>query len=551
MKAPRSDKSSRYDLAANQQSTAISNIVWGMVATLTVMTFVHMVGVVHDNRSWEAPLRGIVLATAEQHAERANERLQLQVGQTFAKAEQIGSGAAMASNLVLQEVALSQREGIRCRCRATLPAREFFSVGPNDKLDRLGADDSMVTRTSIRDSTLLNFAHSVRSAPEFHAANARLFVRTQTGNQAVITWTMSPSGNPGGVVFGLIGDRHDLLESLFSRNIRYGNSVAEMNYKSFALDSLSLRVSRNDSVLYGSVDSLRPIRGRVVMEGAMDGLWLTVAPNAEQSHFVPTAARSWSLWMLGFLTIATVLAVILGISISRREMFTARARSDFIAGTSHDFRMPLAQILLAGETLTMRDDISGEVRTGLTKTIVRETRRLIAMVENVLLFSRSGAVDIEPALQTLNVGEVFGDVIESVQLAVNDVGQTILASVDSTIAVRGDRQLLRQALVNLVDNAIKYGKEKQRIRVGAAQHSAMLVRLWVDDDGPGIPESQRERVFEPYGRLTRDQASERAGSGLGLAVAQHIAKASGGRIWIESAPSGGARALLELNSATS
>ena len=72
------------------------------------------------------------------------------------------------------------------------------------------------------------------------------------------------------------------------------------------------------------------------------------------------------------------------------------------------------------------------------------------------------------------------------------------------------------------------------------------VRLQVEDQGPGVPPEQRVRVFEPYERLVRDQASERTGSGLGLAVVRHIASACQGKVWLEDAPGGGTRAVLEL-----
>jgi signal transduction histidine kinase len=254
------------------------------------------------------------------------------------------------------------------------------------------------------------------------------------------------------------------------------------------------------------------------------------------------------LWALGGLSIITVLVIVIAVGTSRRETFLARARSDFIAGTSHDFRMPLAQILLAGETLQLRPEPSTDERKNLTRSIVRETHRLIGMVENVLLYSRSGAVEIKPSMQPVLVQEVFEDVCDAVHLALEDAQQAVTIDVDRELRVMADRHLLRQALVNLVDNAMKYGAHQQTIRLTALAERTG-VQLSVSDQGPGIPESQRARVFEPYERLTRDQASERAGSGLGLAVVYQIVKACGGRVWMETAAGGGARCVIELASA--
>ncbi|MEP6763363.1 MAG: HAMP domain-containing sensor histidine kinase [Gemmatimonadaceae bacterium] len=545
MKAP------RYDLASNRKSRQLSSKLWWLAALLGLMSVVHMVGVVHDNRAWRTAMYSVAQSTAEQHAERVNERLQAYAMETFAPV--VNAGVWAIESVWPPDLVRGQQAGERCRCRNLLPVMEFFAVTPvTGKISRLPSGGKFSEKTALSDSQLVAIARLERQKPDASQKNrARLYLNSTIGSLGIVTWT-TPTDDEGTVVVGLIGNGHDLIKSLFSGGSGYGDGTDSLTGVTYALDTMSVQVSNRDAVaLFGRVDTTRKYRAHVIMHGPMEGLSVAAAIDPSQGGYPQPSQPSSRLWALGFLTLATIVVIAIAVSASNREMFVARARSDFIAGTSHDLRMPLAQILLASETLTMRDDIPNGTRDDLTKSIVRETRRLIGMVENVLLFSRSGAVEIKPALQTLNVGEVFSDVVESVQLAIDDVGQTIVTDVASSITVRADRQLLRQALVNLVDNAIKYGKEKQRIVIGGKQRSPSLVQLWVDDDGPGIPESQRERVFEPYERLTRDQASERAGSGLGLAVAYHIAKVNGGRIWIESAPSGGARVVLELTSAHS
>jgi signal transduction histidine kinase len=147
------------------------------------------------------------------------------------------------------------------------------------------------------------------------------------------------------------------------------------------------------------------------------------------------------------------------------------------------------------------------------------------------------------------VDELFNDAIEAVGLAVEDAGQSIAMRAPTSLAVLGDRQLVRQALVNFVDNALKYGVRGQRIEIVAEQVSPTVVQLYVEDQGPGVPADERARVFEPYERLVRDRTSERTGSGLGLAVVREIALALNGRAWLDEAPGGGTRAVIELPSA--
>jgi signal transduction histidine kinase len=173
----------------------------------------------------------------------------------------------------------------------------------------------------------------------------------------------------------------------------------------------------------------------------------------------------------------------------------------------------------------------------------------MALVDNVLLFSRSGAVALEPTLRPVPVTELLIEVTEAVRLAVDDAGQTLEIVPGPAVAVMADGRLVRQALVNLVDNALKYGAPRQRVRIGAEQRGA-LVHLYVDDEGPGIPATERTTIFEPYARLAYDQVSERTGTGLGLAVVRQIAEACGGRVWLEDAPGRGARAVIALRAAT-
>lgn len=539
----------RYDLASGRHSRLWSNRLWILAGLLGAAAMFHMVGVVHDTRAWRAAVDRVALATAEQHAERVNERLQLYALEAFSPLVRSGGEPGLADN-ELDELARVQRAGEQCKCRNVLPVAEFFRVDVSEgSITRKATGGRYSATTALADTLLSGIAQNDAARPRGTSeSQVRLTLSGSLQNQAVVTSVQRDSLGRTNAVYGLIADAHPFMFALFSGN--GAQFVVNGTVLSTArLDTQSLQIGNTDSTpLFGRLAADRPHRAKVFLHGPMDGLGVSVALATSQTRMSNPIQSPARIWALGALTAGTVLVIVIAITTSRREMFLARARSDFIAGTSHDLRMPLAQILLAGETLNLRPEVGVDERADLSKSIVRETRRLIAMVENVLLYSRSGAVEIKPSLQDIPVADLFDDVRESVQLAADENQQTIKIIADP-VTVRADRQLLRQALVNLVDNAMKYGKPRQTVRLGAVQRSPTLVQLWVDDEGPGIPESQRARVFEPYERLMRDQASVHAGSGLGLAVVYHIAKVCGGKVWIEDVQNGGARVIMELQSA--
>jgi len=126
-------------------------------------------------------------------------------------------------------------------------------------------------------------------------------------------------------------------------------------------------------------------------------------------------------------------------------------------------------------------------------------------------------------------------------------GATLSAAVPEDLVVPADPGAVRQMLLNLLDNAVKYGPAGQEVRVGATRDNG-IARLWVDDGGPGIPSADRERVWERFWRLERDRGSSVAGSGIGLAVVRELAVLHHGRAWIDDAnpAAGGTRVVIEL-----
>lgn len=239
---------------------------------------------------------------------------------------------------------------------------------------------------------------------------------------------------------------------------------------------------------------------------------------------------------LTMLVVATALALVALIQV-RRTRELGRLREQFVANVSHELRTPLAQISMLSETLMLGRERSEEERRDFASVVYREARRLTSLVESVLRFSRGQTAATRVAPEARQVAQ---DVSESVQ-AFTPIARAADVTIDTKIphdlTVRVDPAAFRQVMLNLFDNAVKFGPRGQTVMVEAAvQNGAVAVS--VTDQGRGIPEPDRRRVFDAYTRLEPEGQPAVAGAGIGLSVVQDLVRAHGGKVWIENPPRG-------------
>jgi signal transduction histidine kinase len=243
------------------------------------------------------------------------------------------------------------------------------------------------------------------------------------------------------------------------------------------------------------------------------------------------------VWVNGIL-------VAIGLWQLARERELSRLRSDFVAGVSHELRTPLAQIRMFAETLLLdRIRNPAEGRRAL-EIISRETRRLGQLVDNVLIFHRHERVQPPSVIEDVQLDSLIRDVVGNFEpLAAARQSTVRYEAGMSRAVVRGNPDGLRQVVLNLLDNAFKFGPSGQTVRV-AQEDSQESVRIIVEDSGPGIPPHDRQRVFKAFerGRNTRGAG----GAGIGLAVVRQIVDAHNGTVAVETAASGGARFIVTL-----
>ena len=230
----------------------------------------------------------------------------------------------------------------------------------------------------------------------------------------------------------------------------------------------------------------------------------------------------------------------------RRESQLARLRTDFISGVSHELRTPLAQIRMFSETLVLGRVRSDDERLRSLAIIDQEARRLTHLVENLLHFSRAERQTAHITPEPTALAPLVHEVIDGFAPLAAARGARLSAAVPEDLVVPADPGAVRQMLLNLLDNAVKYGPAGQEIRIGATRENG-AAQLWVDDGGPGIPRADREHVWERFWRLERDRGSAVAGSGIGLAVVRELAILHHGRAWIDDTGAEvGTRVVIEL-----
>jgi signal transduction histidine kinase len=229
-----------------------------------------------------------------------------------------------------------------------------------------------------------------------------------------------------------------------------------------------------------------------------------------------------------------------------REMNLARLKSDFVANVSHELRTPLALIRLYAETLELGRLTAKEKYQEYFRIIREESERLTALINNILDFSRIEAGRKEYEFKETNLADLVRSTLDSYRFQIEQNGFAFEENISSDIPpVIVDREAIARSLLNLVNNALKYSKEQKYIGVSLYRANSR-VNLEVRDRGIGIPPNEQEKIFEKFYRCGDPLVHNIKGSGLGLSLVRHIARAHGGDVLVESAPEKGSKFTIAL-----
>jgi len=231
----------------------------------------------------------------------------------------------------------------------------------------------------------------------------------------------------------------------------------------------------------------------------------------------------------------------------QREASLARLRADFVSSVSHELRTPLAQIRMFAELLRMGWIRSTQEHTRSLDIIDQEARRLGHLVDKVLCFDRVERGENTLMPERTELAPLVREVLEAFAPLATARQVSVHVDLEDDLVAEVDRGAIRQVLINLLDNAVKYGPSGQTISVGLERGAeGRCANVWVEDEGPGIPVAERAKIWEPFHRLERDANSAIAGSGIGLALVRNLAMAHGGRVCAEEGAHGGSRFVVEI-----
>lgn len=224
-----------------------------------------------------------------------------------------------------------------------------------------------------------------------------------------------------------------------------------------------------------------------------------------------------------------------------------RAKTDFLSRSSHELRTPLNAIL--GYAQVLERELDGR-QQGYAQRIAGAGRHLLGLIGELLDIARIEAGRLDVALSPVAVDALMEEAIALVRPMAEaravrlEIAPTRIGDTPAPLWVRADAQRLRQVLLNLLGNAIKFNRNGGHVRLEAAADGER-VRIGVRDDGPGVPEAQRERLFVPFERLGAERSAVE-GTGLGLALSKRLTEAMGGEIGFESTPGVGTHVWVRL-----
>jgi two-component system, OmpR family, phosphate regulon sensor histidine kinase PhoR len=254
--------------------------------------------------------------------------------------------------------------------------------------------------------------------------------------------------------------------------------------------------------------------------------------------------EQWAHWNFNFslslsllMTAVLIGGIVLALRTASREMRLSQMKTDFVSNVSHELRTPLSSIRVFGEFMKLGRVRDSEKTREYGEHIETESRRLTQLINNILDFSKIESGRKTYQFERVSIEDVVAETLKTceVRLKQNDFSIVFDCSPVSLPAVYVDRDAISQALMNLLDNAVKYSEQAQRKEVAVAVGGRDgFVAVSVRDYGVGIAREEQKKIFDKFYRVSTGLVHDVKGSGLGLSLVKHIVEAHRGRVIVES-----------------
>ena len=221
-------------------------------------------------------------------------------------------------------------------------------------------------------------------------------------------------------------------------------------------------------------------------------------------------------------------------------------RSEFVSNVTHELKTPLTSIRGFVETLrsgAMRDEA---VADKFLDIIDIEADRLCRLIDDILSLSEIEGIKQETSLSEFFLAPLVDEVAEMLSAAAQDRNITILVTIPEDFRMKANRNRIKQLLINLMDNAVKYNRDGGSVTIRAEHGKGGRTAIRVTDTGIGIPDEFRERIFERFYRVDKGRARSQGGTGLGLSIVKHIVQLYGGNVRVDSESGKGSTFIVEI-----
>ncbi len=477
---------------------------------------------------------------------------------------------------LLKDPFLTPVEEVRARIEGVIGLESDTLTGREGLGGALGVspeETEPTTRTRTRyqrggaDTTIVSVAVSRRSeeALDDHIAFPAWFWRTlieaRTDTMLVLPAGSLGPGSPAYVVLPIMGfpqrvvaiagwrfdpegilhkQLHQIVEQqVYSDQRVFRGDVMSQSLAILLYDARGREIFRSRDAARVDTKVVRPV-------GKLLPGWTVVAvPSKENAYSTIQRFVVGESLLIVVLLLLSLGALVVGLRVAMREVEIAELKGSFLANVTHELKTPLAMIRMAGETLELGRVRNEEESKRFLGTINRETRRLTHLINNVLDFSKIEEGKREFMFAPTDVRKLVRETLDLFEPQLRQGDFRVAVDIPEKVpAVEADAQAVTQCLINLVDNAIKYSKETKEI--GIKMSSNGVVKVAVSDRGIGVAPRDQERIFEKFARAETGLVHNVKGSGLGLALVRHIARAHGGDVEIQSTPGEGSTFTLVL-----